>query len=98
MMHRWLNDPRVVAWWEGDDASWDGVVQHYSPAVRAAANDATEHWIATADGAPVGWIQCWDAADEPDEVAPWLALGVDPTVAGIDYLVGEADQRDRGVG
>jgi hypothetical protein len=24
-LHRWLNDPEVVRWWEGDDVSWTGV-------------------------------------------------------------------------
>ena len=98
LMHRWLNEPGVVQWWEGDDVSWDGVVRDYSPAARAAARDATEHWIVVADGVDVGWIQCWDAADEPDEVRPWLALGVEPTAAGIDYLIGEPGRRGRGLG
>ncbi len=96
MLHRWLNEPGIVAWWEGDDVSWEAVVRDYGP----ANPDPTEHWIATVDGRDVGWIQCWALADEePDEVAPWIALGFDEDGgAGIDYLVAEPAGRGRGTG
>ncbi len=94
MLHRWLNEPGVVRWWEGDDVSWEAVVRDYG----SASPDPTEHWLASIDGHDVGWIQCYLAADEPEESAPWWALGVHPTAAGIDYLVGDPGQRGRGVG
>lgn len=94
MLHRWLNDPAVVEWWEGDDVSWDAVVCDYG----SPAADATEFWIASSDGSDVGWIQCYPAVDEPEESEPWFALGVDRTAAGIDYLIGEAAYRGRGLG
>lgn len=93
-LHRWLNDPGVVRWWEGDDVSWEGVLRDYG----AAPTDATEHWIALLDDRPVGWIQCWATADEPAACASWWALGVHRTAAGIDYLVGEPANRGRGIG
>lgn len=94
-LHAWLNEPGVVAWWEGDDVSWEAVVRDYGP----ANPDPAEHWIASAGGRDVGWIQCWAVADEPDECAPWFALGVDEaTAAGIDYLVGEPGDRGTGLG
>jgi aminoglycoside 6'-N-acetyltransferase len=94
LLHRWLNEPGVVQWWEGDDVSWAGVVRDYG----SANPDPVEHWLATAEGAPVGWIQCYATADEPEEAEPWWALGVDRTAAGIDYLVGDPSQRGRGLG
>ena len=94
MLHRWLNEPGVVQWWEGDDVSWDAVVRDYG----STATDSTEHWIASAGGRDIGWIQCYAAADEPDETAPWWALGVEETAAGIDYLVGDPADRGRGIG
>ncbi len=94
LLHRWLNEPGVVRWWEGDDVSWDGVVRDYG----SANLDPTEHWLASVDGEEVGWIQCYLAADSPEESAPWWSLGVHPTAAGIDYLVGEPAKRGRGVG
>lgn len=94
MLHRWLNDPVVVRWWEGDDVSWAGVVRDYG----SANPDPVEHWIASLDGRDIGWIQCYAAADEPEETGPWLALGVDPAAAGIDYLIGAPADRGRGLG
>lgn len=93
-LHRWLNDPGVVRWWEGDDVSWDAVVRDYG----SEANDSTEHWIACLDSVDLGWIQCYPAADEPDETGPWFALGIDRTAAGIDYLIGDPSVRGKGVG
>lgn len=96
LLHRWLNEPGVVRWWEGDDVSWDGVVRDYG----AGSDPHVEHWLALDDDRPVGWIQCYAIADDPDdpEVAAWLRLGVDRTAAGIDYLVGDPGARGRGLG
>ncbi len=68
------------------------------PEARALRNDRTEHYIAMIDNEPIGWIQCWDTTDEPDEVAPWHQLGLGESAAGIDYLVGDPGQRGQGVG
>lgn len=94
MLHRWLNEPGVVRWWEGDDVSWDAVVRDYG----SSSTDATEHWVASTCGRDIGWIQCYAAADEPSESEQWFALGVDPTAAGIDYLIGDPADRGRGLG
>ena len=92
MLHVWLNEPGVVRWWEGDDVSWDAVARDY------LEDDRAQHWVVVLDGTDVGWIQCWAVADEPGECAPWFALGVHRTAAGIDYLLGDPARRGRGVG
>lgn len=99
-LHRWLNDPGVVAWWEGDDVTWAGVRETYG----APGVGAQEHSIALLEGLPFGWVQCYLLADEPDDAA-WFArafdpgAGFDPTSTGtIDYLVGNAADRGRGLG
>ena len=94
MMHGWLNEPGVVRWWEGDDVSWEGVVRDYG----SGCADRTEHWIALRAGRGLGWIQCYAAADEPEESARWSAHGVGPAAAGIDYLVGDPVDRGAGAG
>ena len=94
MLHRWLNDPEVVRWWEGDDVSWEGVVRDYG----SGSTDPVEHWLAIVDGRPVGWIQCYAVVDDLEEAAPWFALGVERSAAGIDYLVGDPADRGRGLG
>ncbi|MBV8160370.1 MAG: GNAT family N-acetyltransferase [Acidimicrobiia bacterium] len=94
LLHRWLNEPGVVRWWEGDDVSWEAVVRDYG----SANPDPVEHWLAVLDHEPIGWIQSWATADEPDEAAQWWELGLDHTAAGIDYLIGEPARRGRGLG
>jgi aminoglycoside 6'-N-acetyltransferase len=94
MLHRWLNEPGVVRWWEGDDVSWDAVVRDYG----SASTDPTEHWLALLDDRPVGWIQCYRVADYPEELDEWLPFGVDAGTAGIDYLLGDPPDRGHGVG
>lgn len=67
----------------------------------STSTDPTEHWIASLpDGRPFGWIQCFAAADYPDEneFQQWWTLGVDRTAAGIDYLVGDPRERGQGLG
>ncbi len=85
-MHPWLNDPEVMQWWEGDDVTWAGVVTDYSPEREP---DGVEHWIASLDDRPIGWISCGDVARWPEESAGWTALGADRRPAGIDYLIGD---------
>ncbi|MDP8970567.1 MAG: acetyltransferase [Actinomycetota bacterium] len=96
LLHRWLNEPGVVRWWEGDDVSWEAVVRDYG----SASTEPTEHWIASFDDRPVGWIQCYATADcaGEHEVQQWWALGVDRTAAGIDYVIGDPRDRGRGLG
>ena len=93
-LHRWLHDPAVVAWWEGDDVSWPAVVRDYGE------DEVAEHWVASLDGAPLGWIQCYPA-DHPEaleETALWAPHLPLETTAGIDYLIGEPSARGRGLG
>lgn len=93
-LQRWLNEPGVVRWWEGQDVSWEGVVRHYG----SPATPSTEHWIAVADGKDIGWLQCYLARDNPDETELWWHYGIDDTAAGIDYFVAEPARRGRGLG
>lgn len=96
LLHRWLNEPGVVRWWEGDDVSMEGVTRDYG----SQSTEPTEYWIALLDGREVGWIQCYAIADYPDEVEvqQWQGLGVDETCAGIDYLIADPASRHRGLG
>jgi len=94
-MHRWLNEPGIVQWWEGDDVSWDGIVADYG---SGREPDGVEHWIAECDGADVGWISCYAASDWPDQMAQWRAVGGVDTAAGIDYFVADPARRGAGVG
>jgi RimJ/RimL family protein N-acetyltransferase len=68
----------------------------HCPQVRASYRRCCpdSKFIIELRGEAVGLIQCYRHADHPD----W-ARAVDITAAaGIDYLIGEANQRGRGVG
>ncbi|HUW01027.1 MAG TPA: GNAT family N-acetyltransferase [Acidimicrobiales bacterium] len=93
-LHEWLNDPDVVAWWEGDDVTWDAVVADYG----SEGDPVYEHWVPIVGARPVGWIQCYAAVDAPEECGPWFDLGVERTAAGIDYLVAPEAGRGEGLG
>lgn len=94
LMHRWLNDPGVVEWWEGDDVSPEAVRRHYF----TEAKPSVEHWLALDQGVPFGWIQCYPVTADPEECSTWHNYGVPETAAGIDYLIGEAGNRGSGRG
>lgn len=95
LLHRWLNDPAVVRWWEGDDVSWPAVVADYG---SGRPDDGVEMYLAELDGEPVGWIQCYPARSSPEECEEWFPLGVDEAAAGIDYLIGDTASRGQGLG
>ena len=94
LLHRWLNEPDVVRWWEGADVSWEAVVRNYG----SRSTTPFENWVASADGREIGWLRCYAAVDHPDETEYWWTRGVERTAAGIDYLVGDAEGRGRGLG
>lgn len=94
MMHRWLNDPGVVRWWEGDDVGWEAVIRDYGSGNRYPV----EHWIYLVDSRPLGWIQNYRLRDLPEVVELWSAVDHHPDLVGLDYLIAGAHNRGRGVG
>ncbi len=92
LLAEWLALPHVRAWWLDPDPTLAAVEEHYGPAVDGA--DPTRVYLIELDGEPIGLIQCYLHADEPE----WdEAVGV-PGAAGIDYLIGPVRHRGRGVG
>lgn len=88
----WLALPQVRAWWLDPDPTVESVEEHYGPAVDGT--DPVKVYLIGVDGEPAGLIQSYLHADEPE----WdRTVGV-PGVAGIDYLIGPARHRGRGVG
>lgn len=92
MLAGWLALPHVRAWWLDPEPTVDAVEADYGPVVDGL--DPLKAYVIGLDGEPVGFIQSFLHADEPD----WdRAVGV-PGVAGIDYLIGPVGHRGRGVG
>jgi aminoglycoside 6'-N-acetyltransferase len=94
-LSRWLEAPHVKHWWrEPSDA--DAVEAAYGPAVDGA--DPTELLIAELDGRPIGMLQRYRLADNPDYERALEPAGAPRPAAGIDYLIGESRLTGRGLG
>jgi aminoglycoside 6'-N-acetyltransferase len=94
----WLADPEVERWWRQPNGL-EYLESKYGP--RIDNSSATEVFVIEIDGEPAGIIQRYRTSDYADwaaaiaEAAPSLA-GV--TTAGIDYLLGRPEVRQRGIG
>jgi aminoglycoside 6'-N-acetyltransferase len=85
----------VKQWWrEPGDA--DAVEAAYGPAIDGA--DPTELLIAELDGLPIGMLQRYLLADNPDYERALEPAGAPRPAAGVDYLIGDPDLTGRGLG
>ena len=105
-LQRWLNTPHVYEWWgvtSGPDslggAGADAATDAQMKAKYGAPldhGDTTHRHIITVDERPIGLIQWYRLADEPEYAAQ---IGeTSPGGAGIDLLIGEIDATGRGLG
>lgn len=95
VMATWLREPLVEEWWH-DDPTPEGLERRYGRDLDAGGR--TRLRIATLDGEPVGFVQWYAFADEPEyaeELAP--AVAVAPGAFSVDYLIGRAEHRRRGL-
>jgi RimJ/RimL family protein N-acetyltransferase len=92
LLHRWLHTPHVREWWRADPTTPTDIARKYEPRIDGVV--PTRMFIIELRGEAVGLIQCYRHADHPD----WDRAVDINAAAGIDYLIGEANQRGRGVG
>jgi aminoglycoside 6'-N-acetyltransferase len=96
LLSRWLADPLVARWWD-DDPSPAAVERDYGPCVDGT--DPTAVYLGVHEDRPIGLVQVYAFADEPESLAELAAVCPVPAGAlSIDYLVGEPDARGRGLG
>lgn len=96
LLQAWLAEPLVHRWWH-DDSSAEAVERDYGPAIDGT--DPTTGAVVTDDGEPVGIVQWYRWADEPDETAAMAGVWpVPPGALSMDYLIGVPAARGRGVG
>jgi len=93
LLARWLNTPHVREWWRDDPRTLAEVEAEYAP--RVDGRSATSCYIMLHEGRPVGYIQAYRIADEPEYAA---ALGVEEGAAGVDLFIGEEAYVHRGLG
>ena len=95
LVQRWLLEPHVERWWnDGSKNPYpDAEIADYRDAILG--NDPTYRYVAHIDGRPIGILQHYRIADDP-EYAEALALGED--AVGVDLFIGEAELLGRGHG
>lgn len=89
---RWRNEPHVFAWFPHRVADVAAALERYG--ARLAGRDLVRMWIAEIGGVPVGYVQSYPVSADDD-----LAVRCgDPQAVAFDYLIGEPDLVDRGLG
>jgi aminoglycoside 6'-N-acetyltransferase len=96
LLGAWLREPLVESWWH-DDPSPEALELQYGRDLDGAGR--TRLRIALLGEEPVGFVQWYPFAGEPAyaaELAP--AVGMAPGAHSLDYLIGSAEHRRRGIG
>jgi aminoglycoside 6'-N-acetyltransferase len=89
LLRDWLGREHVRRWWRDGEES----LRHAEDAL--AGRDATEYFLIVIDDRPVGMIETYLVADNPD----WAEMiGEGEGAAGLDLLIGEEDATGRGLG
>jgi aminoglycoside 6'-N-acetyltransferase len=89
LLREWLAREHVRRWWHDGGQS----LGHAEDAL--AGRDATEYFLIVLDGRPIGMIETYLVADNPD----WgTTIGEGEGAAGLDLLIGEKDAIGRGIG
>jgi len=96
LLSEWLREPLVETWWH-DDPSPEALERQYGRDLDGATH--TRLRIAELDGEPVGFVQWYPLADEPEYVAELTpAVTVAAGAFSLDYLIGRPEHRRRGIG
>ncbi len=95
LLSRWLAAPHVHPWWR-EDADIDAIETRYVPAVDG--RDRTECFFVELDGRPVGFVQRYLLADNPDWRTSLAVAGTPTDGAGIDYFIGVESLIGSGLG
>jgi aminoglycoside 6'-N-acetyltransferase len=93
LLHRWLQEPHVRAFYDDGLRTLDAVAAYYAD--YFAGREATQISIASQDGVPFAYLQTYRIADHPEYAA---IVQVGDTDAGIDMLIGEPAYAGRGLG
>lgn len=96
LLLQWFGEPHVRQWWRDEPADLAAVEAKYGPCIDGP--DPTEQFVIVAADRPIGMIQRYLIADEPDWAAVLEAIVEVGDAAGIDYLIGAPDAVGRGLG
>ena len=93
----WRNLPHVREWWDPDDPpmTLESALEEYGADV--AGRTATRAAIIEVDGMPVGFLQFYPWAADPQELVD-IGVEVPAGAWGLDIFIGEPEWLSRGVG
>ncbi len=89
----WRQDEEVMRWWSPGELSDPGQIEA-KYAERIDGMSPTRMWVVEVNGRSVGFVQDYRIGDYPD----YAVLGPDPDAIGVDYAIGAAQWRGRGLG
>ena len=95
LLSAWLAQPHVQSWWR-EEHDIAAIEARYGPSVDGV--DPTECFVVDRNGEPVGFIQRYLFADNPEWQRALSVTGTPSNAAGIDYLIGDPADRGRGLG
>ena len=89
LLRDWLDREHVRRWWRDGGES----LKHAEDSLDG--RDSTEYFLIVLDGRPIGMIETYLVADNPD----WGAtIGEGEGAAGLDLFIGEEDETGGGLG
>jgi len=89
----WFHRPHVKRWWGDVPDTLEGIAEEYDP--TRAGNRHEHPYLIEVDDIPVGWINWYRLADEPDYA---LGVATAPGAVAIDLAIGEVDLIGHGLG
>ncbi len=96
LLAAWLREPQVARWWNHQHNA-EAVQRDFGASVRG--EEPGEDLLVSLDGHPVGLLQRSVISDYPEEVAEFAAVvDVPDGAVELDYLIGDASLRGRGLG
>ncbi|MBC9224802.1 GNAT family N-acetyltransferase [Aeromicrobium sp. 636] len=89
---RWRSRPHVLTWFPDPVPDLAAARDRFGG--RLAGRDPVRLWIAELGGAPIGYLQSFEVAADDDLTVRCQ----DPDAVAFDYLIGEPELIDRGLG
>jgi aminoglycoside 6'-N-acetyltransferase len=96
LLTEWLREPLVARWWNHDTTA-EAVQRDFDPSVRG--EEPGEDLIVFVDGEPIGLLQRSTIREYPEDFTEFAAIvDVPDGAVELDYLIGDATRRGRGLG
>lgn len=92
----WLAEPHVRRWWRREPSDLASVEARYGSCLNGS--DPTELFVIEDSARPVGMVQRYLFADEPEWALALAGIADVAGAAGIDYLIGDPEAVGRGIG